>query len=643
MNAPRAAMESSTPPLSPASLALEMRRIRALTRRGKHGEALAALDHLERQHPRFGRACEQRGYCYASLADAPRAIEAFRRAVTLNPALLASWSMLERLHRMTGDLENAAAAAAHVVTLKRLPPPILEAGSLFSEGALTAAESLLRAYQRQAGDHIEAMRLLARIAHRQNALDDAERLLRAVRERAPTYRAARADYARVLIDRQKYRDAGEEIDELLKLDPADRDCLALRAAVDAGLGAHERAIAAYRELLASTPGWTQLHVTLGHSLKAIGRQAEAIERYRSAAAARPDFGDAYWSLANLKTYRFSRSEIECMRAAEAAPATQTIDRYHLCFALGKALEDRCEYPQSWTFYERGNALKHAEGRYDPQLLETLTRKQIEGLGADFFAARAGAGAPDPDPIFIVGLPRSGSTLIEQILASHARVDGTQELYDIPRMALELQGPHPDPIGSRYPGVLAELKPEDFRRLGEQYLADTRAYRRGKPFFIDKMPNNFRHIGLIHLLLPNAKVIDVRREPLACCFSNWKQLYAGGQAFSYSLQDLARYYRTYLDLMRHWNAVLPGSILRVQYEDLLDDLEGSVRRILAFCRLEPEPACLEFYKTVRAIGTASSEQVRKPLFRDGLLGWRHYEPWLGPLRDALGDAVTRYRE
>jgi tetratricopeptide (TPR) repeat protein len=643
MNAPRAEIESSTPPLAPAALALEMRRIRELTRRGRYGEALAALDHLEQQYPRFGRACEERGHCYASLADAPRAIEAFRRAVSLNPALLASWSMLERLHRMTGDLASAAAAAEHVVTLKRLPPQILEAGSLFSEGALTAAESLLRVYERQAGDHIEALRLLARIGHRRNALDDAERLLRAVRERAPTYRAARADYARVLIDRQKYPEARDEIDELLKLEPADRDCLALRAAVDAGLGAHERAIASYRELLASTPGWTELHVTLGHSLKAIGRQAEAIECYRSAAAARADFGDAYWSLANLKTYRFSQNELERMRAAEARPGTQSADRYHLCFALGKALEDRCEYPESWTFYERGNALKHAESRYRPEFVEIDARKQIEFCTVDFFAAHSGVGAPDPDPIFIVGLPRSGSTLLEQILACHSQIEGTQELYEIPRTVLELQGPHPDPLEPRYPAALAALGPEDFRRLGERYLAATRVYRTRKPFFIDKMPNNFRHIGLIHLMMPNAKIIDMRREPMACCFSNFKQLFAAGQAFAYDLGDIGRYYRTYLDLMQRWSEVLPGRVLRVHYEDLVDDLEGSVGRILAFCGLEPEPACLEFYKGERSISTASSEQVRQPIFREGLLQWRHYEPWLGPLRDALGDALTRYRD
>jgi len=297
-----------------------------------------------------------------------------------------------------------------------------------------------------------------------------------------------------------------------------------------------------------------------------------------------------------------------MRAEEVAPAADAVDRYHLCFALGKAYEDRNEYAESWRFYERGNKLKRAESRYDPEIVQASGREQRETYTAEFFAARAGVGAPDRDPIFIVGLPRSGSTLLEQMLASHSQVEGTHELFDIQRIVLGL--PH-------YPPVLAELAPEDFRGLGERYMNGPRAYRTNKPFFIDKMPNNFRHIGLIHLMLPNAKIIDMRREPMACCFSNLKQLFASGQEFTYSTVDIARYYRTYLDLMRHWDAALPGRVLRIRYEEVVEDVEGNVRRILEFCGLKFEPACVEFYKTERGIRTASSEQVRQPIFRDGL--------------------------
>jgi len=652
---------------------LEVGRIRELSKGGRHSEALVAaevlavaapqdrdllyliaanqrclnrihaaletLRRMEQVHPRFSLLYQERGYCYTTLRDAPRAIEAFLRGVDINPALAKSWSMLERLFRMTGDARNAAAAAERISSLKNLPPEVARAGSLFSDGDLSAAENILRAYLRTSSDDVEALRLLARIQHQRDVLDEAESLLEAALEVKPNYVAARLDYVRVLIDRQKYLRAREETDTLLSLEPGNRAYLSLYAAACVGLGEYEPAIALYRELLAASPASVDLHVSLGHSLKAVGRKKEATESYQMAAAARPSFGDAWWSLANLKTYRFSQNEIVRMRAEEAAPSTDPVDRYHLCFALGKALEDRNEFAESWQFYERGNALKRSESRYDPDITETNTRKQVEVCTAQFFAARVGVGVPNLDPIFIVGLPRSGSTLIEQILASHSLVEGTHELSDIQRIVVEIRGLE----DSRYPAVLAELAPEEFRRLGERYITDTRAYRQGKPFFIDKMPNNFCHIGLIHLMLPNAKIIDMRRDPMACCVSNLRQLFAKGQEFTYSIEDIARYYRTYLELMRHWDAVLPGRILRVWYEDVVEDLEGNVRRILEFCGLEFESACVEFYKTERSVSTASSEQVRRPIFLGGLFQWRNYEPWLGPLKDKLDDALIRYRD
>jgi tetratricopeptide (TPR) repeat protein len=526
---------------------------------------------------------------------------------------------------------------------------------LFSDHELSTAENILRTYLLEAGNHVEALRLLGRIEHRRDGLREAEQLFETVLQLAPNYRAARVDYVRVLIERQKYAQAREEIETLLKLEPGNRDYLSLYAAACTGLGEYEPVIGVYRQLLCASPECCELHVLLGHSLKTVGQQKEATESYQAAAAARPSFGDAYWSLANLKTYRFSQDEIARMRAEEAGPGTDPVDRYHLCFALGKAFEDRGDYAESWQYYERGNTLKRAESRYHAGITEANTHTQIEVCTAQFFAARTGVGVPDPDPIFIVGLPRSGSTLIEQILASHSRVDGTQELSDIQRIvlgmerlqsALEVTNKVPSEVPNhdpRYPGVLTELDPEDFRRLGERYITDTRAYRGDKPLFIDKMPNNFRHIGLIHLMMPNAKIIDVRREPMACCFSNLKQLFAKGQEFTYSIEDVARYYCSYLDLMQHWDAVLPGRVLRVRYEDVVENLEGNVRRVLAFCGLEFESACVEFYKTKRSVCTASSEQVRQPIFREGLLQWRNYEPWLGPLKDRLGDALVRYRE
>lgn len=611
-------------------------------------EALATLARLEQHHPRYSRLYQERGHCYVALRDAARAIDAFLRGVNLNPALPAAWGMLQSLYRMTGAETNAAMAAQHVTTLNKLPPEVVQATSLFSDGELSLAESIVRSFLLRHGDHIEAMRLLARIGLEREVLDDAELLLEAVLKLAPDYRAARGDYARVLLKRQKYLDSRRELQSLLRLEPANTDYLKDYAAACVGLGDYEPIIRLYRELLAKAPPaeteTADLHLWIAHALKTIGRAQEAIEEYRAALAARREFGDAWWSLANLKTYRFSTEEIEYMRATESAPATPAVDRYHLCFALGKAYEDRLEFAESWTFYARGNALKHTENRYLPQITETNTRLQVATCTQPFFAARRGWGVPDPDPIFIVGLPRSGSTLIEQIVASHSRVEGTQELADIQRIVMELRGRAADLENPRFPGVLAELTKEDFQKLGARYIADTRIYRKtDRPLFIDKMPNNFRYIGLIHLMLPNAKIIDARREPMACCFGNLKQLFSSGQEFSYSIDDIARYYRTYLELMRHWNAVLPGRILKIQHEDLVNDLEGNVRRILEFCDLPFEAACMEFHKTERSVRTASSEQVRQPIFRVGVDQWRNYEPWLEPLKQALADALTRYRE
>jgi tetratricopeptide (TPR) repeat protein len=618
--------------------------LRALAQRlsGEIPGALSTLIRLEQVHPRFSRLYQERGQCYVVLKRAPEAIEALLRGVHINPALPVSWSLLEGLYRMIGRSTEAQEAAAHVAQLKQLPSEVVRATTRFADGDLIGAEQLVRAYLVDHGHHIEAMRLLARIGIEQEVFDDAQLLLEGVLDLAPDYQAARFDYAQVLIERHLYRAAQEQTEMLLAADQANRNYRTLFAVTCVGLGQHERAIELYRALLPGALQPAELHLSIAHSLKTLGRSAEAIAEYRNAATARPGYGDAYWSLANLKTYRFSDDELAAMRSAEAAPDTPVIDRCQLCFALGKALEDRQQYAQSFEYYGRGNALKRASSRYRPETIELNTRAQIAVCTPELFSRLGHGGAAAADPIFIVGLPRSGSTLIEQILASHSAVEGTHELADIPRLVAELKGREPDPDGARYPGALAEMSTADFRRLGEKYLNDTRIYRSGKARFIDKMPNNFRHIGLIRLMLPNAKIIDARREPMACCFGIFKQLFASGQEFAYSIEDLARYYRTYLELMAHWNQVLPGFIWRMQYEDVVEDLEGNVRRLLDFCGLPFEPECVEFYKTARNVQTASAEQVRQPIYREGLEQWRHFEPWLGPLRHALGDALERYR-
>jgi tetratricopeptide (TPR) repeat protein len=610
---------------------------------GEIPAALLTLARLEQLQPRFSRLYQERGQCHVALKQAPQAIDAFLRGVRINPALPASWTMLEGLYRMTGQTASAAEAAAHVATLKALPPEVVTATALFADGELAPAENLVRAFLIKHGHHIEAMRLLARIGIARGVLDDAQLLLEAVLDLAPDYHPARFDYAQVLVERHMHQQAQQQTEKLLAADPANRNYRTLYALTCVGLGRHERAIEIYRDLLADATQPAELHLSIAHSLKTLGRSAAAIAEYRLAAAARAAYGDAYWSLANLKTYRFEDAELQQMRAAEATATTSLTDRYHLCFALGKALEDRSQYEKSFEYYARGNALKHSESHYQPEALELNTRLQIEVCTPELFARHQNQGAAAADPIFIVGLPRSGSTLIEQILASHSGVEGTHELADIPRIAADLRGREPDSGKPRYPAVLASMSAADFLGLGEKYLADTRVYRTGKTRFIDKMPNNFRHLGLIHLMLPNAKIIDARREPMACCFGNFKQLFASGQEFTYSIDDIARYYRTYLELMRHWDAVLPGRVLHVQYEDVVDDLEASVRRLLDYCELEFEPACVEYHRTERSVRTASAEQVRLPIYREGLEQWRHYEPWLGTLRETLGDALTRNRD
>ncbi len=626
-----------------------LREAMDLRARRRIPDALSALARLQERHPGFSRLYQERGHCHVLLGDAPSAIAALREAVRLNPTLPASWDMLEQLHRMLGDGDQAATAGRQLAALRQLPPEVVMANSLQADGDLAPAEAILRDYLRRDGGNVGALRLLARIRQDHGALDEAESLLEAVLDRAPDYHAARLDYAMVLLQRQKPLRARQEAERLLAHDPENREYLKQYGAACIALGDHEPVIDLYETLLAGRPSSgaevADLRLWRANALKVTGRSDEAVADYRASLAARPDNGVAWFSLANLKTYRFTDDEIARMRVAEARPDLQDMDRVYLGFALGKALEDRGDHEASWAYYERGNAVRRAAGRYRPEVAETHALRLKQVFTAEVFAERAGWGADDPAPIFVLGLPRSGSTLIEQILASHPEVEGTQELTEIDRYVGELCGRDPDcglPLNLE---ALLCLTAGEARALGQRFLAETQAYRRlGRPFFIDKMPNNFRHIGLIRLILPRATIIDVRREPMACCFSNLKQLFgANNHAFTYGVDDIARHYRVYLDLMRHWDEVLPGRVLRVSYEDLVEDLEGGVRRMLDHAGLPFDPACLAFHETRRSVRTPSSEQVRRPIGREGLDQWRRYAPWLGPLRDALGDALTGYRD
>jgi len=604
-------------------------------------DALATLDELERWHPRFSRLYQERGHCFVAQRDAPKAIEAYESALRLNAALPASWNRLETLYRLTGKPADAERAAAQSRRIAAIAPEVVAAEGMFSEGDLADAEEIVRHYlQTKNPLDPDGMWLLAKIGMKLNILDDAEVLLETVLKIKPDDRVIRHDYAIVLALRHKHQRALDEIDKLLSSDPGNRAFRTTHAAILMGLGRHDEALPIYQQVLAETPRDPDLHLSIAHALKTLNRTPEAMNSYRAAAAIRPSYGEAYWSFANLKRYPFTDGEVATMRAEEARSQVEPADHYHLCFALGKALEDRGQYEEAFHYYEAGNALKKSETRYKPASIEYNTSIVKETFTAEFFAARRGWGCQTPGPIFIVGLPRSGSTLIEQILASHSQVEGTMELSNIPRLVQSLQGRDNydsyKKFWDQYIAAISARRPEEFRRDGEEYLAETRIYRtEGKAFFTDKNPNNFRNIGLLQLILPNARIIDARRGAMACCFSNYKQLFATGQEFTYSLTDLGNYYRWYVELMEHWNAVLPGKVLHVQHELLVDDLETNVRRILDFCGLEFEPACLEYWKTERRIHTVSSEQVRRPVSREGIDQWRNFEPWLGPLREALG--------
>ena len=611
-------------------------------------EAFATLATLERHHPRFSRLHEERGRCFVELRQAPAAIEAFLTAVSLNHALPGSWSMLEGLYRLTGQLDDAATAASQVATLGKIPQEIVTATALFEDGDWDAAEALVRSWLIRNGDHIEGMRLLARIGIARKIYDDPEILLQTVLERAPTYRAARREYAHVLVELHKHEEARRQLARLREdgpdsRDPDGRGLKMLEGACAAGLGEHERAVELYRSLLSGRAEEdAEVHLSIGHALKTLG----------SARAGDRGLPPGRAVSARLRRCLLESRESQDLpllgRGAGAGPggARCALNRARrpvspLLRACARRSRTVASSPSPLRYYELGNRLKHPECRYRPEMIEGNTAEQIAVCTQEFFASRRGWGAAAPDPIFIVGLPRAGSTLLEQILASHSQVEGTQELSNVQQIAALLRGR--DYANPRYPRILAQLGAEDFAQLGEQYLAQTRVYRTGRPFFIDKMPNNFRHIGLIHLILPNARIIDARREPMACCFSNFKQLFAHGQEFTYSIDDIARYYRTYLELMSHWDTVLPGRILRVQHEDVVENLEHSVRRLLEFCGLAFEPQCLAFHETQRSVRTASSEQVRRAVNREGLDQWKNFAPWLESLQNALGDALTRYRD
>ena len=512
-------------------------------------------------------------------------------------------------------------------------PRLIEAAVAMNENRLHDAEPLLREHLKEDPFDVAAIRMFAELAGRIGRYKDSESLLRRALELSPGFTAARANLALVLYRQNRASEAIEELGRVTEEDPDNPGHANLQAAAHGRLGDFDEAIALYEKVLKETPEQPRVWMSFGHMLKTVGRQAEGVAAYRKAIALLPGLGEAWWSLANLKTVRIDEADIAAMELALVSDGLTDEDRFHLDFALGKALEDRGDAPAAFAHYAAGNALRREHIVHDADDTMRFVTRSISIATPEFFAEREGQGCDAPDPIFILGMPRAGSTLIEQILSSHSQVEGTTELPDVPALVRR----YPD-----YPVNLPDLKSDELRALGEDYLQRTRIQRKtDRPFFIDKLPNNWVHLPLIRLILPGAKIIDARRHPLGCCFSNFKQHYARGQGFSYSLEDMGRYYRDYVRLMTHIDAVQPGQVHRVIYERMVEDTEAEVRALLAFCGLEFEPACLAFYETERAVRTASSEQVRQPIYREGTEAWKPFELYLEPLKQALGPVLTSY--
>lgn len=601
-------------------------------------DARGELETLLSRFPRFARGYQEMGYTLKALSDQPKALSSFRTAVTLNDALLGSWRALIELTSTTSKPAIYDEAVTQTRNLEGLPKALLQVRDWINEGRLAQAEQLCRQFLIRHPKQVEGMRLLAYIGVQTEVLDDAEVLLENAVRFEPDNDLARYDYMGVLYKRQKYAASFEQAERLIQKAPENIRHQTAYANQCVAIGRFDEAIEIYDRVIPQVTDPAMVHLLKAHALKTIDQSEQAITAYRAAYENKPGFGDAFWSLANLKTYRFTDLEVEAMLTSVAEPNLSPVDHVHLNFALGKHFEDGKDFEQAFAFYQQGNNLKQRQIGYDGELLSQRLNLQTTVCDDVLFKQRKNSGCQAPDPIFIVGLPRSGSTLLEQILASHPQVDGTQELPNIAAFAFELDGRRRLQDAPQYPACLTSIPDSELAAMGQKYLDDTQIHRGQAPFFIDKMPNNFRHIGLIQLILPNAKIIDARRHPMACCFSGFKQLFASGQEFSYSLEDIGRYYQDYISLMNHWHQVLPGKILTVHHEAVVFDLEAQVRQLLAFCGLAFDPACLNFHQTERSVRTPSSEQVRQPIYQSGLEAWMGFEPWLAPLKAAIGDAV-----
>ncbi|MFL2495184.1 MAG: tetratricopeptide repeat-containing sulfotransferase family protein [Porticoccaceae bacterium] len=610
----------------------------------RYPEALDTLRKLRFSVPDHSRAYQEIGHVYRAMNQVDAALNSYSQAVLINPALEASIRCQIEVLREVNRSDLALRLAdleRDLLELRATPPPLIAVTDLISQGKLVKAEKLCKAFMLKNPKHIEGMRLLADIAVRLGVLEDAEFLLETAVKFSPLSTKPRIDYIQVLRKQQKYEAALSHAKVLVEQEPKNPQFQSVFAVESMQSGDYDTALRTFDSILKILPEEPATLTSRGNALKTQGKKEEAIDSYRRAIKKYPAHGEAYYSLANLKLFTFTDTEIAAMESQEQNPGVSHMARIYLDFALGKAFEDMGDYDKAFSYYERGNSFKRSQSRFISEDLTAEFKAQAEVFSQGFVQKHTDSGFDAPDPIFIVGLPRSGSTLLEQILASHSKIDGTMELPNILSLAQKLRRGDKMSGTSHYPSILKTMDAQSLRSFGEAYINDTRVHRGQAPFFIDKMPNNFRHIGLINLILPNAKIIDARRHPMGCCFSAFKQLFHEGQEFSYGLKEVGTYYKDYVDLMDHWDEVLPGKVLRVQYEEVVADLETQVRRILDYCGLDFEESCVSFYETDRAVRTPSSEQVRQPIYKSGVEQWKNFEGNLDPLKQALGPVLKRY--
>ena len=598
----------------------------------QYKKALVSLNNIIKVDSTYGRAYQEFGHNYVNLKDKPMALKSYLRAVKFNPTLHASWLGMLTIEEV--DSKIFELANSNIMYLKNLPPELKSVSSFIHEGKLKKADHLCRDYLKNKPHDIEAMRLLAKIGKELHIYDDSEFLLESCLVFDKDNTDVALEYIDVLIKRQKYAKALQEAEKLYKKDEKNLQFMIAYAVTLQQTNRQEEALNIYNKVLEVDKNNPDVLLSKGHLLKTFGNVKESIKSYKSSYKIDKYFGDAYWSLANLKTYVFSDQEIKSLEKMVKDIYLNENEKTYMHFALGKAFEDSKDYQKSFHHYKAGNDIKKQNIKFDLKVFDEECINQKEVCTGDLFEAKKDWGSDSIEPIFILGLPRVGSTLLEQILASHSMVEATHELPNILAISHKLNLRKALEKSSRYPDILLSLSAPQLKMIGEQYINDAAIFRSGKKYFIDKMPNNFRHIGLIKLILPNAKIIDIRRSSMSACFACYKQLFAEGQEFTYDFKDLAGYYNNYVELMDHWNKVIPNQILSINYEDLINDFEKSVNEILDYCSLPFEKDCIDFYKNKRSVRTPSSEQVRQPIFKSGLDYWKNYESNLDELANNL---------